>query len=481
MSFLTDAEIVTNALNAYYQESVSAQKPVIHQESLANIIADLDLAAYIRDGGLSGEQLATFLQKYLAVTTRLHHPAYMAHQVAVPHYAGALGSLIDGFTNNAMAIYEMGPGAASIEYFLINWLLTKVGWQPAPLNLHAHSQQQPYGGGVLTHGGSLANLTALVAARNALVPDVWKLGIPGDLALLAPAGSHYSIARAAGILGIGQQAIYHVDVDQSGAIIPDRLSFVYERLKNDGKRAVAVIANACSTAVGIYDPLQEIGEFCQANKLWLHVDGAHGASALLSAKYRFRLKGVEQADSFTWDAHKLLQTPTLCAALLVRDHTSLDTAFEQEASYLFHAKEQPGFDFIHRTIECTKAGLGLKLFLVVAAVGEKGLAEYLERQCELTLKAYDYICQQSDFECAVRPQSNILCFRIAGSDDAQLKIRDQLNAQGRFYLSTTAFNGVRYLRIVLMNPHTGFEEIQQLIQQISKLYGEIQEEKESKG
>ena len=156
---------------------------------------------------------------------------------------------------------------------------------------------------------------------------------------------------------MGQKSIYHLKVNKNGAVIPDKLQHVYTQLKNDGKRPIALIANACSTAVGIYDPLDEIGDFCKEHNIWFHVDGAHGASALLSKKYKHLLKGIEKADSLTWDAHKLMQVPTLCAALLVKDHNSIDTAFKQEASYLFHEKEQPGFDFIQRTIECTKAGL----------------------------------------------------------------------------------------------------------------------------
>ena len=93
---------------------------------------DLELAELASRGGLTGTRLRRFIHEYLERTTRLHHPAYLAHQVAVPHPSGSLGSLVDGFTNNAMAIYEMGPAAAAIEYFLINWLLGKVGWKPAP-------------------------------------------------------------------------------------------------------------------------------------------------------------------------------------------------------------------------------------------------------------------------------------------------------------------------------------------------------------
>jgi len=163
MSFLEDAQIVAQALQEYQRQSLSREARVINQLPMADLVADLELPRHVRDGGLTGEALARFLDDYVVSATRLHHPAYMAHQCAIPHYAGALGSLIDGFTNNAMAIYEMGPGAASIEYFVVNWLLEKVGWQPAPLKPHT-AGGEGCGGGVLVHGGSLANLTSLVAA-----------------------------------------------------------------------------------------------------------------------------------------------------------------------------------------------------------------------------------------------------------------------------------------------------------------------------
>ena len=469
MSFLADTETVIKALREYYDESVSEKKPVIVQPSLEDIIDDLDLTSYVKEGGLTQDRLLEFMEKYLSSATRLHHPTCMAHQVAAPHYAGAIGSLIDGFTNNAMAIYEMGPAAAAIEYFIINWLLEKVGWPPSPVAAPNDSKNVNFAGGVLVHGGSLANLTALIAARNRMAPDVWKKGTPTDLALLAPQGAHYSVARASGILGIGQDAIYYLDVDQRGAIIPDRLPDAFEKLKNGGKRAFALTANACSTAVGIYDPLQEIGDFCRAHDIWFHVDGAHGASALLSKKYRHLLKGVEKADSIIWDAHKLMRTPTVCAALLVRDHRTIDRAFQQEASYLFHEKEQPGFDFMHRTVECTKAGLGLKFFMVLAAMEEQGMAEHIERQMELAVEAFEYIHPLTEFECPVRPQSNILCFRIEGSDHLQLLIRNKLIADGEFYISTTSFNGVRFLRLALMNPNTELEHIKKLIQRVREI------------
>jgi glutamate/tyrosine decarboxylase-like PLP-dependent enzyme len=252
--------------------------------------------------------------------------------------------MVDGFTNNAMAIYEMGPAAAAIEYFLINWLLDKVGWAPA-----VNPEAGAHGGGVLTHGGSLANLTALIAARTRLVPEVWEEGNPADLAILAPAASH--LARA----------------------------------------------------------------------------------------------------------------PTVCAAVLVRDASSLDRAFQQEASYLFHDKDQPGFDFNHRTVECTKAGLGLRFFAVLAAMGERGLADYMEGLFRVTREAYERIAGEADFECAAAPQANILCFRFKADDPRQMALRARILAEGSFYLSTATHGGKRWLCLVIMNPDTRLRDVERLL------------------
>jgi L-2,4-diaminobutyrate decarboxylase len=148
--------------------------------------------------------------------------------------------------------------------------------------------------------------------------------------------------------------------------------------------------------------------------------------------------------------------------LLVRDAKTLDTAFHQDASYLFHGKQQPGFDSLHRTVECTKAALGLRLFVVLAAVGERGLADYLDRQFDLTLQAYELFRNVPGLECPVEPQCNILCFRVAGDDAVQLRVRDTLLADGDFHLSTAVVGDRRYLRIVVTSPETKLADLQRL-------------------
>ncbi|MDS4059871.1 MAG: pyridoxal-dependent decarboxylase [Candidatus Contendobacter sp.] len=366
-----------------------------------------------------------------------------------------------------MAIYEMGPGAAAIEYFVVNWMLEKIGWTPAPLE-PGRWTEGTFGGGVLTHGGSLANLTALIAARSAVRPDAWRQGNPGDLAVMVSGTHHYRIERAVGILGLGTRNLYDVPTDARGAMDPRALPPTLARLRADGKTPLALVANACSTAVGVYDRLRPLGEFCRDRDLWFHVDGAHGAAALLSPAYRHRLDGVELASSLTWDAHKMMRTSSVCAALLVRDHRTLDAAFQQEASYLFHDKEQPGFDFLHRAVECTKSGLGLRFYWVLAALGEEGLARYVERQYRLAARAYDDLQGLGWVETPVAPESNILCFRVRGSDARQLDLRKRILAAGDFYLTSTQFQDRRYLRLVFMNPDTTLDDVERLTEQIRR-------------
>jgi L-2,4-diaminobutyrate decarboxylase len=445
MEFLDNISLVSSELEQYWMDSVSRSTPVVDQLPIREIVERLDLRGHIERGGLSGAPLAEFVREYLSLSVRLAHPGSLAHQVAVPHPSAAVATLVEGLTNNPMAIYEMGPAAASIEVFLVEWLLSKVGWPTGA-------------GGVLTHGGSLANLTALIAARSRFDPTIWGRGSAGDLAMITTGDSHYSVARAAGIMGVGEENLLSLPCGASG----EGFATVMRGAREAGKRPFALIANACSTATGVFDPLGEIAELCREHGLWLHVDGAHGASVLLSETHRWRLDGIEMADSVSWDAHKLMRTPGLCTAVLMRDARALDTAFQQNASYLFHDKEQVGFDSIHRTVECTKASLGFRMFMVLAAMGEKGVADYIDRQFDLAKQAYELFRIMPKLSCAVEPQSNIVCFRVEGEDDLQLAVRDRLLAEGEFHLSTAVTGGRRYLRVVITSPETELTDLERL-------------------
>jgi len=146
MTFLSDLTLVAEALDRHLARARARATPVLAQRPMASIIEDLQLDRFARHGGLEGDALRGFMVRYLETIINLHHPGYLGHQVAVPHHAAALGALIDGLTNNPMAIYEMGPGAAAIEYFIVNWMLEKVGWTPMPLETERQAEGT-FGGG----------------------------------------------------------------------------------------------------------------------------------------------------------------------------------------------------------------------------------------------------------------------------------------------------------------------------------------------
>lgn len=466
--FRRDANEVARQLETFLNDSVQGNRMVIKQRPMESLIADLELSEFVANGDLYGDKLADFLANYLDNCTRLHHPGFLAQQVAPSHPAGGLGSFIDGVTNNAMAIYEMGPAASSIEYFMLNWLLAKVGWRTVPSQQQLN-QDSDHAGGTLTHGGSLGNLTALLAARSACLPQSWEEGIADNVVVLVPEQSHYSLKRTIGMLGIGTNNCLKIAADEYGRVNHQGLRQQVIELQNQGKLIMAVVANGCGTAVGLYDEIVPMADICEEFGLWLHLDSAHGGMALLSDEHKHLLNGIERVDSIVWDAHKMMMTPTLCAAVLVRDHRHLDQAFKTEASYLLHEKDQPGYDFLLRNVECTKAGLGLRFFMSVAAQGEKQLINYYDGVCALTKQTAEWLKAQDDLMLAVMPQTNILCFRYQGDDTLQFRIRDEILRGGDFYLSTAEYQGQRWLRLVFMNANTTFADIEALMALIREL------------
>ncbi len=443
-------------LEEYVEQSREGEGAVVNLKPAAGIFCTRELEQWIAHGSMDPDSFASFLERYLSDSTHMHHPGYMAHQVAVPDFPAALGDLVHGTIHNPMAIYEMGPSAAVLELAVASWMLKKVGWGDD-------------GGGVLTHGGSLANLTALLAARARTAPEVWENGASADLAILAPPSCHYSVRRAAAIMGLGASSVVPLEVGSTEVILPGALLSTIRRTKREGKRIVALVSNACATGTGLHDPLEDVGRICQDEDVWLHVDGAHGASALLSEKERHLLSGVELADSLTWDAHKMLRTSGLCTGVLFRDSRSLDRAFTQDASYLFYEEKGPGIDVIHRTVECTKSGLGLKVFLNLAWRGEKGIARYVEEQYTFARHVHQVIESRDGFSCPYVPEANIVCFRYEGDDGLQLAIRDRLLAEGEYHISSTEIGGRRHLRLTLMSPQTTEDTIQGLLDAIERI------------
>ena len=415
---------------------------------------DEQVAAWPVDGVARGDAAAAeILARVIAESNHLHHPRYVGHQVTAPLPLTALCDLVSSLFNNSNAVYEMGPVVTAMEHNLVRYLAGALGF-PAGAD------------GVLTSGGSAGNLTALLAARQAKAGfDVWSEGVHAGppLAVLTSEQTHYSATRSLQIMGLGKAGAQPVPVDARFRLRVDALERARHAAEASGRRVIAVVASAGSTATGAFDPLAEVADFCAAHDLWLHVDGAHGASAVLSERHRPRLAGIERADSVVWDAHKMMLMPALVTAVLFRDRRHSYEAFAQEASYLFSgaAPEEQWFNLASRTLECTKSMMALKLYVALAVYGRAYFADYLDGRFALAQRFADLVEAAPDFELAVRPDCNIVCFRLRGADQAA--IRRCLLAEGRFYLVQTTLPAGVFLRVTIINPETTLDDLAALL------------------
>ncbi|HBH18416.1 MAG TPA: pyridoxal-dependent decarboxylase [Cyanobacteria bacterium UBA9579] len=386
------------------------------------------------------------VKKVISQSNHLHHPGYIGRQVSTPLPAAALSELISSFLNNSSVVFEMGPVNTVMEKSIINWMAKLIGFD-------SHSD------GFLTSGGTLGNLTVLLAARQSKTGyDIWKEGIKDSepISFMVSEQAHYSIKQAIQVMGLGENGIIRVPVDENHSMDINALESKYQEALNSGRKVIAVVGNACTTKTGSYDPLDRIADFCEKHDLWFHVDGAHGASALISNKYKHLLKGIERADSIIWDAHKMLLMPALITAVIFKKSSHSYEAFGQKASYIF---EKEWYNLAHRTMECTKTMMSLKLYLSLSTYGTDYFSSYVTQMYDTANKFGEILEKAPDFELAIKPQSNIICFRYTpqGANDVeelQKKIRKGIHDREAFYLAKTRLKNQTYLRCIIINPMT---------------------------
>ena len=399
----------------------------------------------------------------------LHHPHYIGHQVPGPLPLAGVFDAIGTITNQVMAVYEMGPWATAVERALIQRLGEVIG---LPTGKFA---------GLITSGGSIANLTALLTARNVVHGESWKRGmsaLPSPPVLLVQQDAHYCIARSAGILGMGTHQVVRVGLDDQRRMSPAALEA--ELLSHQTRHipVTAVVACACATPIGAFDPLEEIADLCERYGVWLHVDAAHGAAAAFSDKYRHLVKGLERADSLICDAHKMMHVPALCAFVFYKQAAHRFAAFQQDAPYLFDPSD-PGmaeYDCGLMTLECTKRAAAFGVWGVWSTYGPGVFSDLIEATFGLADEIWHYLQQQPDFEAPFRPQCNIVVFRYAPpggaasrANDRNRELRRQLIESGEFYLSQTTLEGVAYLRMTVINPLTSLAMIRDLLGQLREI------------
>jgi L-2,4-diaminobutyrate decarboxylase len=414
------------------------------------------------DGRPVSEIVARLEREVLADANKYYHPMYMGHQTSAPLPVGVWMESVIGALNQSLAVWEMSPTATMIEHQVVGWLSKLAGYGEGA-------------GGTMTSGGTEANFTAMLAARNSAVPGAWEDGVGADPPFVVYGEhAHYAVTRAIGQLGMGRRRGIAI-ASRDFKIDVDLLVTTLDRLRREGKAVMAVVATAGTTATGSFDDLEAIGSLCAERGIWLHVDGAHGASALLSARPPRALRGLIHSRSLAWDPHKMMLLPLAAGMVLTRDERDLERAFAQQAPYLFHAgKSTRILDQGIRSFQCSRRADVLKLWFVIHRFGSRGLGRLYDHLCGTARLLYDAIEERGEFENLHEPQSNILCFRYRGNDALNRELRPRYNREGSGWITATVLDGRPVLRVTMMNPRTGAEHVRALLDGLAAKAKEIE-------
>lgn len=378
-----------------------------------------------------------------------------------PRYFAFIGSsgLPIGVVADALAscfdvnLARYAAAATECERQAVRWAAAFVGF--------------PAGGGTFTSGGTVSNLTALAAARERAVPGCRAEGIGGRrLAVYASEEAHYSVERAVQIMGLGSAGLRVVAVDRAHRLVPEALAEAIDRDRAAGVVPVAAVASAGTTLTGAIDPLGEIADVCAPRGVWLHVDGAYGLPVAATHAYGALFAGVERADSVALDAHKWLYLPKACSVVLVRDARALAAAFAHEEAYMPH--EEGELHAADLTLEYSRPFRALKLWLAFRVHGAEALRAAIERNVAQARLLADEVRGHGDLELALEPQLSIVPFRhlppgIADADAHNLRLAEELQADGRVYLASAVIDGRAWLRPCVVNYRTTDDDVRALV------------------
>jgi aromatic-L-amino-acid decarboxylase len=376
-------------------------------------------------------------------------PGYLAYIPGGGLVHSAVAELVASAVNRYVGVFAAAPGLAQIEANVVRWFCDIVGYPETAR-------------GILTSGGSLANLSALVTARRERLPDDFLSGL-----LYASDQAHHSIAKAAMLAGFPEENVRLIASDGTFRLRLDALAAAVAEDRAAGRRPFFVVGNAGTTNTGAVDDLEGLADLCAREGLWLHVDAAYGGFFLLTDQGRRTLAGISRADSVVLDPHKGLFLPYGTGSLLVRDGDALRRAHALSADYMPTMQEDPDLvDFNLISPELSREWRGLRVWLPIAMHGIGPFRRNLEEKLELTRWATEELRRIPGIEILAEPQLSIVAFRLARPDldaDAGNALNraflEEINARKRVYLTGTTLGGTFALRICVLSFRTHLDRM----------------------
>ncbi|MEM7353910.1 MAG: aminotransferase class I/II-fold pyridoxal phosphate-dependent enzyme [Acidobacteriota bacterium] len=390
-------------------------------------------------------------------------PGYLAYIPGGGLFQSAVADLIAGATNRYVGLWLAAPALVELEANVVRWLAEMVGY-PASA------------GGLLTTGGSLANLTAMVTARSERLPEDFLRGT-----LYTSDQAHHSVIKAATIAGFPPRNVRSVAVDDRFRLRLDALEEQIQQDRQDGLKPFLVVGNAGTTNTGAVDDLAGLASVAERHGLWLHIDAAYGGFFALTERGRSALEGLERADSITLDPHKGLFLPYGNGSLLMRDPAALKRAFSSQADYLPAMQSTAErVDYCELSPELSRDFRGLRVWLPIKLHGIDAFRRNLDEKLDLARWAADELRRIPQLEILAEPQLSLVVFRLAppGLDDAALDalnrdFQERINQRQRVFLTGTLLGSVFALRICVLSFRTHLDRMEMALEDIRRAAAEV--------
>ena len=441
--YTDETEALARAIVTYARGRIASTVPLDRSAPAEQLAARAGRT--ITPEGIGGDEALRLWAEVLApATISTDHPAFLAFVPGAPTKASVLFDLAISASSVYAGSWLEGAGAVWAENEALRWIADLAGLPSEA-------------GGCFVSGGTLGNLSAMVAARHAAGKK--RGGRPARWRVACADTAHSSVASAAAVMDADVMTVPH---DDRGRLTGDRLASSFA--SEDPSEVFAVVASAGSTNAGTVDDLAGVADVCEAHGMWLHVDGAYGGAGLVAPSVRDRFAGIERADSFIVDPHKWLFAPFDACALLYRDPAVARAAHLQEASYLDSLNVGDAWNASDYAHHLTRRARGLPLWFSLATYGTDAYREAVEQVLEVTREAAAEIGRRPELELVMEPELSVILFRRLGwePDEYEAWWRRLLDAQIGF-VQPSSWNGEKVARLCFVNPTTTLEHVRAIL------------------
>ncbi len=408
----------------------------------------------LSEEGIDEDQFVETLKKVVLATPKTSSNLFFNQLFGGRESKAVLGDLLAVMLNNSMYTYKVGGVQVGIEKEILDQVIDRLDYGPNA-------------GGTIPTGGSMSNFMAILMARDKYNEASRQTGLKTNMIAYTSAESHYSIEKNAAFIGIGRENVRKIPANELGEMNVTLLKDAIQKDIEAGHAPFFVNATAGTTVLGAFDSIKEINEVCKEHDVWMHVDGAYEGAVILSEKYKHMLDGTKEADSFSFNPHKMLGTPLTCSIIVVKDKKHLLDSFSNSAVYLYQTEEDD-YNLGKTSFQCGRRNDALKLWTLWKSKGRLGLEKIVDKQYELSDYARDYVGNHPDYELYSFDNSIAICFNYKGIPPVQLCT--DLYESDELMVGYGKFRENEFVRMVTINSSNSIEDIKNFFNIIEEYY-----------